>query len=256
MSKPLILVTNDDGYQAPGIRFLIDVMTELGDVLVVAPESPQSGMGHAITIRVPLTLRQINKNNRFTEYITNGTPVDAVKLATHKLMDRKPDLLVSGINHGSNSSVNIIYSGTMAAVIEGAMNRIPSIGFSILDYSHDADFSPTRKYLKTIAENVLRNGLPDGTCLNVNFPVAKEKDIKGIKVCRQANAYWKEEFDARTDPHNREYFWLTGSFHNLDKGNDTDEFALENKYVSVVPVKFDLTAHELISEIKKWNFDV
>lgn len=257
MAKPLILVTNDDGIDAPGMRFLIEIMREIGEVFVVASETPQSGMGHAITIRTPLMLRKISENGIYTEYVTNGTPVDCIKLASHQLLDRKPDLIVSGINHGSNASVNIIYSGTMAAALEGAMNGIPSIGFSILDYSWKAEMKHIRNYVKEIAKKVIDFGLPEGVCLNVNFPkFDKDKALKGIKYCRQAKAFWKESFDARQDPMKRDYFWMTGTFHNLDGGEDTDEFALENNYVSVVPVQFDFTAHYFIKEIQNWNINV
>ncbi len=256
MERPLILVTNDDGVSAPGIRFLIEQMRTLGDVVVVAPDKPQSGMGHAITIASPLRIQKIVETDTYKEYSCNGTPVDCVKIAEHKLLKRKPDLLVSGINHGSNSSVNIIYSGTMAAVLEGAMGGIPSVGFSLLDYSYKADFTPTKKYILNIAQNVLKHGLPKTVCLNVNFPAVAESEIKGMKVCRQALAYWKEEFVEKTDPHDRNYYWLTGSFHNPDNGDDTDEWALKNNYVSVVPSHFDFTANQALSTIKTWNLDV
>ncbi len=255
MEKPLILITNDDSYSAPGIRFLITVMRQLGDVVVVAPDKPQSGMGHAITVHTPLRLQKLSSEKNYKEYFCNGTPVDCVKLAVDKVLHRKPDLLVSGINHGSNASVNIIYSGTMSAVIEGAMGHIPSIGFSLNDYAYDADFSHTAPYIKSICQSVLNNKLPESICLNVNFPLNDGK-IKGIKICRQANAYWKEEFSARTDPHGRDYYWMKGVFENPDEGKDTDVWAIENHYVSVVPVQYDLTAHTVIPLIKKWKIDV
>ncbi len=255
MEKPLILITNDDSYSAPGIRYLISVMRELGEVVVVAPDKPQSGMGHAITVTAPLRLQKIKSDQHYKEYFCSGTPVDCVKLAVGKVLHRKPDLLVSGINHGSNASVNIIYSGTMSAVIEGVMGHIPSVGFSLNDYSHNADFSHTAPYIKSICQNVLKNGLPESVCLNVNFPI-NDKKTKGIKVCRQANAYWKEEFSERQDPHGRDYYWMMGVFENLDMGKDTDVWALENHFVSIVPVHYDLTAHAAIPLIKKWKFDV
>ncbi len=255
MEKPLILITNDDSYSAPGIRYLISVMRELGEVVVVAPDKPQSGMGHAITVSAPLRLQKIKSDQHYKEYFCSGTPVDCVKLAVDKVLHRKPDLLVSGINHGSNASVNIIYSGTMSAVIEGAMGHIPSVGFSLNDYSHQADFSHTGSYIKAICENILESGLPESICLNVNFPI-NDKKTKGIKVCRQGNAYWKEEFSERQDPHGRDYYWMMGVFENLDKGKDTDVWAIENHYVSIVPVHYDLTAHTAIPLIKKWKFDV
>lgn len=253
MTKPLILVTNDDGINAAGINALADFASELGDVVVVAPDQPRSGQGHAITIEIPLKYQKLNKNGNYPLYTTNGTPVDSVKIAKNRILERTPDLLVSGINHGSNSSVNIIYSGTVAAVLEGAMASIPSIGFSLLDYSPFADFQPAKSYVQKIMKKVLNEGLPEGTALNVNFPHTKGKPYKGLKVCRQAKAFWEEDFESRTDPHKREYFWLKGRFNNLDGGEDTDEWALENGYVSMVPIQFDFTAHRAIEELKSWE---
>ncbi|WP_024772415.1 5'/3'-nucleotidase SurE [Aquimarina macrocephali] len=253
--RPLILVTNDDGVTAPGIRALIDVMNEIGDVVVVAPDSPQSGMGHAITINSTLYCDPvvINKNAPQKEYSCSGTPVDCVKMASREILDRKPDLCVSGINHGSNSAINVIYSGTMSAAVEAGIEGIPAIGFSLLDYSMDANFEPSKKYVKIIVENVLKNGLPKGVVLNVNIPKLTEEDIKGVKICRQANAHWVEEFDKRINPMGREYYWLSGEFINEDKGEDTDEWALHHGYISIVPTQFDLTAHHFIQELNNWS---
>lgn len=247
--KPVILITNDDGIMSPGIRQLVKLMRKLGDVVVVAPDKPQSAMGHAITIATPLRLQQIHIDGKHTEYGCSGTPVDCVKLAVDKILFRKPDLLVSGINHGSNSSINVIYSGTMSAAVEGAIENIPSIGFSILDFSFDADFGPSEKQILSICRKVLKNGLPKGLCLNVNIP--KVNKIKGVKVCRQALASWDDEYFERKDPHHKSYFWLTGEFINNDNGKDTDEWALKNGYVSVVPVLYDFTAHYAIPQLKK-----
>lgn len=255
MTKPLILVTNDDGVMAPGIRHLVKYMMELGEVVVVAPDKPQSGMGHAVTITNPLRLEKITVDGGHAEYSCSGTPVDCVKLAVTQVLKRKPDLLVSGINHGSNSSISVIYSGTMSAAIEGAMEGIPSVGFSLLDYRFDADFTQAKKHILRVASNVLEHGLPEGICLNVNIPAVKEKEIKGIKVCRQARGNWNEDFDYRKDPRGKDYYWLTGEFVLYENSNETDEWALSNNYVSVVPVQFDFTAHDLIPEITKWNFD-
>ncbi|RIA08702.1 5'-nucleotidase /3'-nucleotidase /exopolyphosphatase [Flavobacteriaceae bacterium MAR_2010_72] len=253
--KPLILVINDDGITAPGIRTLVEVMNSIGDVVVVAPDSPQSGMGHAITINSTLFVEKVKLDDGpQVEYSCSGTPADCVKLAVKQILGRRPDLCVSGINHGSNSSINVIYSGTMSAAIEAGIEGIPAIGFSLLDYNWNADFSATKAYVKTIAENVLKEGLPSGVVLNVNLPNLQKKDIKGIKVCRQARANWEEEFDKRKNPQGRDYFWLTGKFVNLDKGEDTDEWALEHGYVSVVPVQFDLTAHHCIQNLNTWDF--
>lgn len=253
-SKPLILVTNDDGITAPGIRTLIAVMQEIGEVYVVAPDSPQSGMGHAITVNDTLHLKKVSLPGALiTEYSCSGTPVDCVKMAVHEVLKRQPDLCVSGINHGSNSSINVIYSGTMSAAVEAGIEGIPAIGFSLQDFSWDADFEPTKPFIRKIALQVLQNGLPKGTVLNVNFPKLPESALKGIRICRQANAYWKEKFDKRTTPFGKEYYWLTGEFINLDKGEDTDEWALNNGYVSVVPVQFDMTAHHAIPTLNSWE---
>ncbi len=254
MTKPLILITNDDGIVAPGIRALIAVMKEIGEVVVVAPDSPQSAMGHAITINNTLKLERVHIDNEIEqEYSCSGTPVDCVKIAVNEVLKRKPDLCVSGINHGSNSSINVIYSGTMSAAVEAGIEGIPAIGFSLLDYSWDADFEPIKKHLKKIALEVLHNGLPEGVVLNVNFPKLSQEAIKGIKICRQAKAMWQEEFDKRTNPQGKEYYWLTGKFVNQDKGTDTDEWALENGYISIVPVQFDLTAHHAIQSLNTWD---
>lgn len=256
-TKPLILITNDDGITAPGIRALVEVMKELGDVVVVAPDSPQSGMGHAITISDTLYCEKVvlNKNDTHEEYSCSGTPADCVKIATQEIIHRKPDLCVSGINHGSNSSINVIYSGTMSAAVEAGVEGIPAIGFSLLDYSLNADFEPSKKYIKAITSSVIKNGLPKGVVLNVNLPKLPEAEIKGVKVCRQANAHWEEEFDKRTSPQGRDYYWLTGKFVNNDKGEDTDEWALQNGYVSVVPVQFDLTAHHFMGTLNDWDLN-
>jgi 5'-nucleotidase len=254
--RPLILITNDDGVSAPGIRALIEVMTTIGDVAIVAPDKPQSAMGHAITINNTLHLNKISKDtDSFIEYSCSGTPVDCVKIAVHEILKRKPDLCVSGINHGSNSSINVIYSGTMSAAVEAGIEGIQAIGFSLLDYDWNADFNQVKSFIKTITLEVLKNKLPEGVILNVNFPKLKEKEIKGIKVCRQANAIWMEKFDKRKTPQGKDYYWLTGEFINQDKGEDTDEWALANGYVSIVPVQFDLTAHHAIQNLnnRNWN---
>ncbi|WP_370390760.1 5'/3'-nucleotidase SurE [uncultured Winogradskyella sp.] len=256
MSKrPLILVTNDDGITAPGLRTLISVMHTLGDVVVVAPDSPQSAMGHAITINSTLHLEKVTIDGKQPEYACSGTPADCVKLAVNEILDRRPDICVSGINHGSNSSINVIYSGTMSAALEAGIEGIPAIGFSLLDYNWNANFKHCKPAVKAITKEVLNHGLSDGVVLNVNIPKTENGKLKGIKVCRQARANWKEEFDKRTNPMGREYYWLTGKFVNMDNGEDTDEWALANGYVSVVPVGFDLTAHHAIKSINTWNLN-
>ena len=229
-------------------------MKEIGEVIVVAPDSPQSAMGHAITINNTLHLDKVNLDKDIEhEYSCSGTPVDCVKMAVHEILKRKPDLCVSGVNHGSNSSINVIYSGTMSAAVEAGIEGIPAIGFSHLDYSWETDFNPIKEFIKKITLQVLKNSLPNGVVLNVNFPKTDKEPIKGIKICRQAKAMWVEEFDKRTNPQGKEYYWLTGEFVNQDKGEDTDEWALQNGFVSVVPVQFDLTAHYAIQTLNSWD---
>ena len=254
--RPVILVTNDDGITAPGIRSLVNAVKDLGDVVVVAPDKPQSGMGHAITIGVPLRLDKVKGFFDGAEaWQTNGTPVDCVKLAVDKILHRKPDICLSGINHGANHSINVIYSGTMSAAMEASIESIPSIGFSLLDYSIEADFTAAEFYVHKIVESVMKQDLEKHFLLNVNIPEGPLEVMNGIKVCRQAYAKYDEDFDERLDPHGRKYFWLTGEFKNFDPGEDTDVWALEHNYISVVPVQFDLTNYKLKKELEK-NWDV
>jgi 5'-nucleotidase len=249
--KPLILVTNDDGIGAAGIKALIEVAREFGEVLVVAPDSPQSGQGHAITLEHPLRLYKVDLFEGITSYECSGTPVDCVKMAKHVLTkDRTIDLCISGINHGSNSSINIIYSGTMSAAMEASIEKIPSIGFSLLDYKMDADFTAAQHYARQIIEKVLKNGMHGTLLLNVNIPKRPLSEIKGAKVCRQAEGHWAEEFIPNVDPSGRPYYWLSGRFNCEDSGEDTDIWALENGYVSIVPSMHDLTAHKAIPAMK------
>ncbi len=251
MKKPLILVTNDDGMFAPGVKALVEVAQEFGDLIVVAPDSPQSGMGHAITINDPLRLKRVDPFDGIEAYECTGTPVDCVKLAiTVLLKDRKPDICVSGINHGSNASINIIYSGTMSAAMEASLDGIPSIGFSLLDYKHSANFENGKPYIKEIIAYVLENGIPNSNLLNVNIPDLATEEIKGIKVCRQANARWVEEYTESKDPRDQKYYWLTGKFVNEDTSTDNDAWALENGYISIVPSMHDLTQYESIPKLK------
>lgn len=253
--KPTILVVNDDGITAPGIKVLLEEMQKIGDVTVVAPDSPQSGMGHAITIGKPLRIDEVHIYPGVKMYKCSGTPVDCVKLAVNKIFKGKaPDICVSGINHGLNNSINVLYSGTMSAAVEGAIEGIPSIGFSYDDFAYDANFGNCRPFVRAITEEVLKHGLQKGTLLNVNFP--KVDQIKGVRVCRQGNAKWAEEFDERLDPYQRSYFWLTGVFVSTDHGEDTDVWALKNGYASMVPVQFDMTAHHAIPELNSWSFDI
>jgi len=250
--RPVILITNDDGISAPGIRNLVEAVRGLGKIVVVAPDKPQSGMGHAITIGNPLRLHPMHHLFEGVEaWQCSGTPVDCVKLAVDKVLRRKPDLCLSGINHGSNHSINVIYSGTMSAAVEAAIESIPSVGFSLLDYSVEADFTAARKYVRIIVEEVLGHPMDKHLILNVNFPAIPDALIKGIKVCRQAYAKYEEDFLERNDPTGKKYYWLTGKFVNFDKGRDTDVWALEHNYVSVVPVQFDMTNYVLKGKLEK-----
>ncbi len=252
---PLILVTNDDGIHARGIEVLTDIARQFGKTVVIAPAEGQSGMSHAITVKFPLRIKKISDEKDLTIYSCSGTPVDGVKLALAQLLDREPDLIISGINHGSNSSSSVVYSGTMGAAIEGCINSIPAIGFSLLDHSSTADFEASRPYVKRIIEMVLENGLPQGVCLNVNIPAIPKQEIKGMKVCRQNRGIWREEFDKRMDPRSQEYYWLTGEFYDLEpESADTDQWALLNNYVSVVPVQPDMTAYKFMDTLKSWDF--
>lgn len=250
MERPLILVTNDDGITAPGIRNLIEFMNEIGDVVVVAPNSPQSGKGHAITINSTLSFEEVTLEGPQKDYSCSGTPVDCVKMALDKILTKKPDIVVSGINHGSNSSINVIYSGTMSAAVEAGVEGLPAIGFSLQDFSWDADFKQGKKFIQDIVRKTLENPMPKGIVLNVNIPKLPENEIKGIKVCKQANAKWEESFDERVNPHGKKYYWLSGYFNNMDTSEDADETALANGYVSIVPVKFDMTAYEYMTQLE------
>ncbi|MFY0598716.1 MAG: 5'/3'-nucleotidase SurE [Cyclobacteriaceae bacterium] len=251
MKRPLILISNDDGITSSGIRKLVELMKQLGEVVVVAPDSPQSGMGHAITVGDTL---RITKNDIFKDvdaYDCSGTPADCVKLAKHHILkNRKIDLVVSGINHGSNTSISVLYSGTMSAAIEAAIEGTPAIGFSLCDFDTNAEMSHVDQYILKICKSVLNQGLPDGIALNVNIPTKQNEAVKGIKICRQANARWEEDFDQRVDPNGRKYFWMVGNFVNHDKGEDNDEWAIANNYVSVVPCQFDLTGYSAIEGLK------
>lgn len=251
MDKPLILVTNDDGITAPGIRALVEVAQQIGEVVIVAPDSPQSGMGHAISVHDPIRLHKVEVFEGLEAWECSGTPVDCVKLAKHVVLKgREIDLCLSGVNHGSNASINIIYSGTLSAAMEASLEGIPSIGFSLLDYSYDADFESGKPYIKRLAEYVLENGLEHGNLLNVNIPNLPAGEIKGMKACRQAEARWVEEFMEAKDPRGQKYYWLTGKFVNMDPGEDTDIWALENGFISVVPSMHDLTDYRALKAME------
>ena len=252
---PVILVTNDDSIAAPGIKALVEAVKDLGRVVVVAPDKPQSGMGHAITIGHPLRLHKVDFMEGIEAYTCSGTPVDCVKLAVDKVLHRKPDICLSGINHGANHSINVIYSGTMSAAIEAAIESIPAVGFSLLDYSVNADFSASKIYVKKIVEQMLKSKLEKHFTLNVNIPAVDASLIKGVKICKQAYAKYEEKFLERNDPHGKKYYWLTGEFVNFDKAKDTDVWALENNYISVVPIQFDMTNYTLKATLEtNWKF--
>ena len=251
MTKPLILVTNDDGIVSPGIKKLIEIASSLGTVIVVAPDSPQSGQGHAITIEQPLKLKKVHIFKDIEAYECTGTPVDCVKLAKNVILKgKKIDLCLSGINHGSNCSINIIYSGTMSAATEAALEGIPSIGFSLLDYSFEANFDHAELYIRQIIKFVIDNPKVPYTLLNVNIPHLPHDQIKGIRICRQGKAKWEEDYMEGKDPRGQSYYWLTGKFVNQDTHVDADVLALDNGYISVVPARYDLTFYEQMPEFK------
>ena len=254
LHKPIILITNDDGVTAPGIRNLVEAVKDLGDIIVVAPDKPQSGMGHAITIGHPLRMNKVHTFGPDVEaWQISGTPVDCVKLAVDKILKRKPDICLSGINHGPNHSINVIYSGTMSAAMEAAIEGIPSVGFSLMDHSMEANFEPAQKIARQIVETLIHSENDKHLLLNVNIPAVDFELISGIKICRQAYAKYDENFDARLDPRGSKYYWLTGEFVNLDKGEDTDVWALENNFVSMVPVSIDFTNYKLKKQLEdKW----
>ncbi|MBO7220859.1 MAG: 5'/3'-nucleotidase SurE [Alistipes sp.] len=252
--EKLIFLTNDDSYRSKGFAAAIQIARQFGRVIAIAPDAPQSGMSQAITIYNPLYLRKVREEEGVLVYSLNGTPVDCVKMAfDHLFRDEKVDLVISGINHGSNAAVNVLYSGTMGAAIEAAFYNIPSIGLSLTDHDLDADFEGAIKYGTQIVESVLRGDMPQPLCLNVNVPNIPCSDIKGIRLSRQTRGYWREEFYKRTDPHGRDYFWLTGAFSNAEPtAEDTDEWALANGYVSIVPVQVDLTAYTQMAQLSKY----
>lgn len=250
--RPLILISNDDGVYAKGLKELTDVMRLFGDVVVIAPERAMSGMSSAITVDEPIRITKMESETGYVLYKCNGTPVDCVKVGFNHLLDRHPDFVVSGINHGSNSSVSVVYSGTMGAAIEGCLHGVPSMGFSLCDFDPDADFTRAKMWVARIFQSVAEKGLPPYTCLNVNIP---KGEIKGIEVCRQTSGKWVEEVERRTDPHQRDYFWLAGFFKNFEPGiPETDIFVLESQKVAVVPVSVDMTCRETFDQMKSWKF--
>jgi 5'-nucleotidase len=252
--KLTILVSNDDGIDAPGISALVKEMKKLGSVMVVAPDKQQSAVGHAITMNYPLRVKEFRKNGGFFGYAVEGTPADAVKLAVKALLKRKPDLLVSGINHGGNTAISIIYSGTVSAATEGTILGIPSIAVSLTTYG-PPDFTYAAKFARKLARQVLKHGLPEGTLLNVNVPPVNEKQIRGVRITRQGKSIWDDRFDVRRDPGNQEYFWLTGSLAQVDKELDVDQSAVTHGYVSVTPIQYDLTDYDMLEQMRRWKLE-
>jgi len=251
--KPNILVTNDDGISSPGIKSLIEVTGKYGNLTVIAPDKPMSGVGHAITMRKPIIIEAVTHYNGISSWKCSGTPVDCVKFGLANILKEKPQLVVSGINHGSNASINALYSGTVAAAIEGCLEGISSIAFSLTNWEEDADMTITKKVVKHVIEKVLEHDLPKGILLNVNVPDVAEKDFKGIMICRQARIYWHERFIEEVDDDGNKMYWLSGEFSHNDKREDTDQWAIENNYAAIVPLQIDLTAHHLISHFKKFE---
>lgn len=253
-NRKLILISNDDGIGAPGLESLIAMSLEFGDVVVVAPDRGYSGASHSITLTTPLRALKVKDSPGLIVYAVAGTPVDCVKLAMAELLPRKPDLMLSGINHGSNAAINVLYSGTMGAAIEASLYDIPSVGFSLLDHSHLADFSLIKKHGKVIIEKLIEHGLPPLTSLNINYPVISESDFKGYKICKQTSGVWRESFDKRVDPYGYNYYWMLGDFNNFEPNNqDADEWALQNNYAAIVPIVIDFTNYAAMSSLKKWN---
>ena len=254
--KPFILISNDDGVDAKGLATLIDIAKQFGRVMVVSQNKGESGMSHAITLTEPIYINKIKEEKDLIIYAINGTPVDCVKIAFNQLINEKPDLLLSGINHGSNASISLIYSGTLGAAREGALQGVPSVGFSLLNHSKDADFSMVKEFIPRIITQVLKNGIQEQTFLNVNFPDIATKEVKGIKICRQTKGVWKEEYDKRINPMGKEYYWLTGAFDNFEpNAKDTDEWALSNNYIAIVPVQIDTTSYQEFKKLQNWDFN-
>lgn len=251
--KPLILITNDDGYRAKGFHKLISLMRKIGEVIAISTEKPMSGQSHSITNNEPLRVYMADQDVDYKLYVCTGRPVDCIKMGYRFTDERIPDLVVSGINHGSNASSNVVYSGTMGAALEACMDGVPAIGFSVDSYSSNADFDHVDYYVDTIARRVLEEGLPKGVCLNVNMPKKSDEPIKGIKICRQAKGRWSQTFEHRVDPFGRDYYWLTGYFIEEDNGDDTDLCAIKNNYVAIVPTMFDMTSYSSFEMLKNWN---
>lgn len=253
--KLSILVSNDDGILSEGLSSLVKELRTIADVTIVAPDSQQSAVGHAITVHRPLRVREVKKDGEFFGFAVDGTPSDCVKLAIRNLMKAKPDLVISGVNHGSNTAISVIYSGTVSAATEGTILGIPSIAMSLTTFEANADFSYAAKFARQLALKVIENGLPSGTILNVNVPAVPENEIKGVVITRQGKSVWNDEFEARRDPGNKQYFWLKGELIELDEEEDIDQRAILNNKISITPIQFDLTNYDLIDDLKKWKFE-
>jgi 5'-nucleotidase len=257
-NRPLILISNDDGFQAKGINSLVNMIEDLGDIVVCAPDGPRSGFSCAFSATTPLMLRLQQQREGVQVWSCNGTPVDCVKMALAELVPRRPDMVIGGINHGDNASVNAHYSGTMGVTLEGCMKYIPSVAFSLCDHDDDADFSPMQPYIRTITAKVLTDGLPIGVCLNVNFPLTQHltpnTPYKGIRVCRMAKGTWSSEVVKCHHPRGYDYWWMVGRYQNDEpEADDTDNWALAHGYIAITPTQIDLTAYGAIELIKDWN---
>ena len=254
MKKLLILISNDDGIHAPGINALAEEIKKIGDVVIVAPDKQQSAVGHAITMNSPLHVQKVEKDGTFFGYAVAGTPADAVKLAVRSLLPHPPDLVISGINHGANTAISVIYSGTVSAATEGTILGIPSFAISLTTYD-EADFSYAASFARKLALKIVEQGLPKGTLLNVNVPPVAASEIKGIVITKQGKSVWNDEFESRRDPSDREYFWLKGDLLELDHDDDIDQRAVLNNKVSITPIHYDLTDYATLEAMKKWDIN-
>ena len=251
--RPFILISNDDGYKAKGINSLVEMLRDMADILVCAPQGPRSGMSCAFTSTQPLTLTQRRQEEGLQVWSCNGTPVDCVKMALSELCTRRPDMVIGGINHGDNGSVNSHYSGTMGVVLEGTMKYIPSVAYSLCDHDLDADFTPLTPYVRQLTQHVLANGLADGVCLNVNFPLlAAGQHFQGVRICRMAKGSWTNETTKCHHPRGYDYWWMVGHYRNDEPtADDTDNWALQHGYVAITPTHVDVTAYEAIGQLRK-----
>ena len=252
IKRPLLLISNDDGYQAKGINCLVDMLKDMADIIVCAPDDACSGFSCAFSAGTPMRLTLQHKEDGVEIWSCNGTPVDCVKMALANICQRRPDMVIGGINHGDNASVNTHYSGTMGVTMEGCLKYIPSLAFSLCDMDPDADFEPMRRYVREMTSRVLAEGLPKGVCLNINFP--KGGDYAGVKVCRMAYGTWYNETEKHHHSRGYDYWWMIGHYRNDEpEADDTDKWALTNGYVAITPTTIDVTAYEAMDQIKSWN---